>query len=53
MERNVKGGVSAAVSSVDSKDITRSTSTTASGAIVGKVAGITARQKTGEPGGKS
>lgn len=46
-----KGGVSAAVSSVDSKDITRSTSTTASGAIVGKVAGITARQKTGEPGG--
>lgn len=46
-----KGGVSAAVSSVDSKDITRSTSTTASGAIVGKVAGITARQKSGEPGG--
>lgn len=45
-----KGGVSAAVSSVNSADIARSTATTTSGAIVGKVAGITARQKSGEPG---
>lgn len=45
-----KGGVSAAVSSVNSDDIARSTSTTTAGAIVGKVAGITSRQKSGEPG---
>ena len=45
-----KGGISAAVSSVDSEDIARSTSTTTSGALVGKVAGITSRQKSGEPG---
>lgn len=46
-----KGGISAAVSAIDSEDIARTSSTTTSGAIVGKVAGITARQKTGEPGG--
>jgi len=45
-----KGGVSAAVSTVGSKDIARSKATTTSGAIVGKLAGITARQKSGAPG---
>lgn len=45
-----KGGVSAAVSSINSEEIVRSTSTNTSGAIVGKLAGITARQKSGVPG---
>jgi tonB-linked outer membrane protein, susC/ragA family len=45
-----KGGVTAAVSTIGSQDIIRSTSTTTSGAIVGKIAGITARQKSGLPG---
>lgn len=45
-----KGGVTAAVSTIGSQEITRSTSTTTSGAIVGKIAGITARQKSGLPG---
>ncbi len=45
-----KGGISAAVSTVGSEDIARSKATTTSGAIVGKLAGITARQKTGSPG---
>ncbi len=45
-----KGGISASVSSVDSEDIARSKATTASGALVGKVAGVTSRQKSGEPG---
>lgn len=45
-----KATVAAAVSSVNNKDLTRSTSTTAAGALVGKVSGITARQKSGTPG---
>ena len=45
-----KGGITAAVSTINSQDIIRSTSTTTSGAIVGKVAGVTARQKSGVPG---
>ncbi len=45
-----KGGISAAVSTVGSEDISRSKATTTSGAIVGKLAGITARQKSGAPG---
>ena len=45
-----KGGITSAVSTINSQDITRSTATTTSGAIVGKVAGITARQKSGAPG---
>lgn len=48
-----KGGVSAAVSTISSNEIMRSTSTTTAGAIVGKVAGITARQKSGVPGSSS
>jgi TonB-linked SusC/RagA family outer membrane protein len=45
-----KGGISAAVTTIGNKDIMRTTSTTTSGAIVGKMAGITARQKSGVPG---
>lgn len=45
-----KATVAAAVSSVSSNDLIRSTSTTAAGALVGKVSGITARQKSGTPG---
>lgn len=45
-----KATVAAAVSSINNKDLARSTSTTAAGALVGKVSGITARQKSGTPG---
>lgn len=45
-----KGGISAAVTTISSEDISRTTSSTTSGAIVGKMAGITARQKSGTPG---
>lgn len=45
-----KATVAAAVSTINNKDLTRSTSTTAAGALVGKVSGITARQKSGTPG---
>lgn len=45
-----KGGVTAAVTTISSDDIKRSTSTTTSGALVGKMAGLTARQSTGVPG---
>lgn len=45
-----KATVAAAVSTVNSNDLIRSTSTTAAGALVGKVSGITARQKSGTPG---
>lgn len=45
-----KATVAAAVSSVNNKDLIRSTSTTAAGALVGKMSGITARQKSGVPG---
>lgn len=45
-----KGGITSAVTTIGSKDIERTTSTTTSGAIVGKMSGITARQKSGAPG---
>ena len=45
-----KATVAAAVSSVNNKDLARSTSTSAANALVGKVSGITARQKSGQPG---
>ncbi|MFV0468500.1 MAG: SusC/RagA family TonB-linked outer membrane protein [Dysgonomonas sp.] len=48
-----KGGVSAAVTTIGSQDIARSTSTTTAGALVGKMAGITSRQKSGTPGSAS
>lgn len=45
-----KATVAAAVSSINHKDLVRSTSATVAGALVGKVSGITARQKSGTPG---
>lgn len=45
-----KGSVAAAVSTINSEDIARTTSSTLSSALVGKVAGITSRQKSGVPG---
>lgn len=45
-----KGGIASAVTTVKAEDIARSTSTTTSGALVGKVAGVTARQNDGTPG---
>lgn len=45
-----KATLAAAVSSVNNKDLARSTSTSAANALVGKVSGITARQKSGQPG---
>lgn len=45
-----KGGIASAVTTVQAEDIVRSTSTTTSGALVGKVAGITSRQSSGVPG---
>lgn len=45
-----KATVAAAISSVNNRDLIRSTSTTTAGALVGKVSGITARQKSGTPG---
>lgn len=45
-----KATVAAAVSTVNGDDLTRSTSSTTAGALVGKVSGITARQNDGAPG---
>jgi TonB-dependent SusC/RagA subfamily outer membrane receptor len=45
-----RGTVTGAVSQVKSGDITRTTATTATGALVGKVQGITARQADARPG---
>lgn len=45
-----KGGIASAVSTVQADDIARTTSTTTSGALVGKMSGITYRQYSGEPG---
>lgn len=45
-----KGSVTGAVSSIKSSDLTRTPSSTTSGALVGKIQGITARQPTGRPG---
>jgi len=45
-----KGGIASAVTTVKADDIARTTSTTTAGALVGKVAGITARQNDGTPG---
>ncbi|OJX87766.1 MAG: SusC/RagA family TonB-linked outer membrane protein [Paludibacter sp. 47-17] len=45
-----KGNLAASVSTVRNEDIIRSASTTTAGAIVGKMAGITSRQKSGTPG---
>jgi TonB-linked SusC/RagA family outer membrane protein len=45
-----RGTVTGAVSQIQSADITRTTATTATGALVGKVQGITARQADARPG---
>lgn len=45
-----RGSIAAAVSTIQSKDLARTTTSTLSGALVGKVAGVTSRQKSGTPG---
>ncbi len=45
-----KGSIAAAVTTLGSRDIARTTSSTLAGALVGKMAGVTARQKNGAPG---
>jgi len=45
-----KGSVASAVSSISANDLSRTTATTVSGALVGKTSGITFRQKSGQPG---
>ncbi|WP_223816183.1 SusC/RagA family TonB-linked outer membrane protein [Adhaeribacter rhizoryzae] len=45
-----RGTVTGAVSQIQATDIARTTSTTATGALVGKVQGITARQADARPG---
>lgn len=45
-----KATVAASVSSINSDDLIRTSSTTTAGALVGKVSGITARQNSGTPG---
>lgn len=45
-----KGSLTGAISSVRSDELTRTTTPTTAGALVGKVAGISARQADGRPG---
>ena len=45
-----KGSITGAVSSIKTSDLMRTPSSTTSGALVGKIQGITARQTTGRPG---
>lgn len=45
-----KATVAASVSSISSTDIARTTSSTTAGALVGKMSGITYRQKSAQPG---
>lgn len=45
-----KGSLTGAISSVRSEDLTRTTTPTTAGALVGKTPGITARQADGRPG---
>lgn len=45
-----KATLTGAVSSVKSEDIARSSATTATGALVGKIAGVNTRQQDGRPG---
>jgi TonB-linked SusC/RagA family outer membrane protein len=45
-----RGSVTGAISNIKSEDITRTTATTTSGALVGKIQGITARQGDARPG---
>ncbi|KUK57888.1 MAG: TonB-linked outer membrane protein, SusC/RagA family, partial [Bacteroidetes bacterium 38_7] len=45
-----KESLTSAISVIGSKDLSRSKSSTASGALVGKIAGINSRQQDGRPG---
>lgn len=45
-----KESLTSAISLIDSKDIARSSASTSSGALVGKVAGVNSRQADGRPG---
>lgn len=45
-----KGNVLASIGTINQEDLARTTATTTSGALVGKVAGITNRQGSGTPG---
>lgn len=45
-----KATVAAAVSSIGSDDLRRTSTSTTAGALVGKLSGVTARQKSGQPG---
>ncbi len=45
-----KGSLTGAISSIGSKDVSRSLATTVSGALVGKIAGINNRMSDGRPG---
>lgn len=45
-----KESLTSAISVIGSKDLSRSQSSTASGALVGKIAGINSRQQDGRPG---
>ena len=45
-----KANIAAAVSTINSADLSRTTSTTTAGALVGKASGITYRQSSGVPG---
>jgi len=46
-----KATLTGAISTIEAKDIQRSNSPTASGALVGKIAGLNTRQTDGRPGG--
>lgn len=45
-----KGNIAAAVSTINAGDLSRTTSTTTAGALVGKASGLTYRQASGVPG---
>lgn len=45
-----KESLTSAISTLDAKDISRSTSSTTSGALVGKIPGLNSRQSDGRPG---
>lgn len=45
-----KGNVLASISTIDSDDLSRKTSSTTAAALVGKIAGVTSRQTSGTPG---
>lgn len=45
-----KGNVLASISTINSKDLSRTSSSTTAAALVGKIAGVTSRQSQGTPG---